>query len=266
MPTEKGDQQDAARLLAALQQLLMLEAMELEPALDAAAEQLAAALAADKVDVFLHEPDAKTLVAVRTVDTPMGRRQKELGLDRLALAGGGTTVQVFQTGQSKLSAHLDQEPTELRGIVEGLGVRSQIAVPITVEGKRLGVLMACSARAAFFDERDLRFAESVAHWVGLVGLRAARVERLTRRAVTESLGVATEQAVEVLTRRQREIASLIARGYSNKQIAQELVLVQGTVANHVENMLRRLGFRNRSQVAVWAVERGLYHGGEAEGG
>ena len=61
----------------------------------------------------------------------------------------------------------------------------------------------------------------------------------------------------VLTRRQREIAALIANGLTNAQIASELVLTRGTVANHVEHIMNRLGFHRRAQIAVWAVERGL---------
>ena len=67
-----------------------------------------------------------------------------------------------------------------------------------------------------------------------------------------------EQLLGELTPRQREIAGLIARGYSNAEIARELVLVPGTVANHVEQILMRLGFLNRAQVAAWAAELGLH--------
>ena len=60
-----------------------------------------------------------------------------------------------------------------------------------------------------------------------------------------------------LTGRQRQVAALIARGYTNKQIATELTLTAGTVANHVEHILDRLRLTTRSQVATWAVEHGL---------
>jgi DNA-binding NarL/FixJ family response regulator len=50
---------------------------------------------------------------------------------------------------------------------------------------------------------------------------------------------------------------MIARGLTNQGIADELVLTPGTVANHVEHILTKLGFRSRAQIAVWAVERGL---------
>ena len=65
-------------------------------------------------------------------------------------------------------------------------------------------------------------------------------------------------APDPLTRRQREVAALIARGLTNQQIAAELVITEGTAANHVEHILTKLGFHSRSQIAAWAVERGLH--------
>lgn len=56
-----------------------------------------------------------------------------------------------------------------------------------------------------------------------------------------------------LTRRQREVARLIARGYTNAQIAEALVVTEGTAANHVAAILQRLELTNRTQVAAWAV-------------
>jgi predicted ATPase/DNA-binding CsgD family transcriptional regulator len=61
----------------------------------------------------------------------------------------------------------------------------------------------------------------------------------------------------VLTPREREVAALIARGYTNRQIAEELVITEGTAASHVVHILNRLGARSRAQVAVWATEQGL---------
>ena len=76
-----------------------------------------------------------------------------------------------------------------------------------------------------------------------------------RRAAPD--GVVDGQPASPLTRRQLEVAALIARGYTNRQIADALVLTKGTVANHVEHILHRLDFSCRSQIAVWAAERGL---------
>jgi predicted ATPase/DNA-binding CsgD family transcriptional regulator len=60
-----------------------------------------------------------------------------------------------------------------------------------------------------------------------------------------------------LSARELEVAILIGRGYKNRQIAADLVISQGTVANHVVHILDRLGFHNRAQIAVWASENGL---------
>ncbi|HEU5156601.1 MAG TPA: tetratricopeptide repeat protein [Streptosporangiaceae bacterium] len=59
-----------------------------------------------------------------------------------------------------------------------------------------------------------------------------------------------------LTPREREIAVLIARGLSNKGIADELVISPATVARHVTNILTKLGFVSRAQIAAWAVNQG----------
>jgi DNA-binding NarL/FixJ family response regulator len=60
-----------------------------------------------------------------------------------------------------------------------------------------------------------------------------------------------------LTRREREIVSRIARGYSNRQIADDLVIATSTTERHVANILGKLGFQSRTQVAAWAIENGL---------
>lgn len=60
-----------------------------------------------------------------------------------------------------------------------------------------------------------------------------------------------------LTRREAQIAGLIARGLSNRQIAENLVIATSTTERHVANILTKLGMRSRSQVAAWAVENGL---------
>ncbi|HZO25026.1 MAG TPA: LuxR C-terminal-related transcriptional regulator [Chloroflexota bacterium] len=60
-----------------------------------------------------------------------------------------------------------------------------------------------------------------------------------------------------LTPREREIAVLIARGRSNRQIAAELTLTRRTVETHVHNILGKLELTSRSQLAIWAIEHGL---------
>jgi DNA-binding CsgD family transcriptional regulator len=60
-----------------------------------------------------------------------------------------------------------------------------------------------------------------------------------------------------LTTREREIAALIARGRSNREIAEALVVSERTVEAHTGHIRDKLGFTSRAQVAAWAVEHGL---------
>jgi len=60
-----------------------------------------------------------------------------------------------------------------------------------------------------------------------------------------------------LTRRELEVARLMANGRTNRQIAEELVITVGTAGVHVEHILRKLDLRSRHQVAGWAREHGL---------
>jgi DNA-binding NarL/FixJ family response regulator len=60
-----------------------------------------------------------------------------------------------------------------------------------------------------------------------------------------------------LTPREREVARLVSHGKSNREIAEGLILSERTVENHISNILMKLGFTSRAQVAIWAVEKGL---------
>jgi DNA-binding CsgD family transcriptional regulator len=60
-----------------------------------------------------------------------------------------------------------------------------------------------------------------------------------------------------LTPREQEVALLVADGLSNRQIAKRLVVSERTAETHVQNILMKLGFSSRSQVAAWAVREGL---------
>jgi DNA-binding CsgD family transcriptional regulator len=57
----------------------------------------------------------------------------------------------------------------------------------------------------------------------------------------------------LLSPREREVSALVARGMSNREIAVALVVTEGTAANYVKRILAKLGFRSRTQIAVWAA-------------
>ncbi|PZF99163.1 response regulator transcription factor, partial [Nonomuraea aridisoli] len=64
-----------------------------------------------------------------------------------------------------------------------------------------------------------------------------------------------------LTRREAQIARLVAQGMTNKEIAASLVIAQRTAEGHIEHILTKLGFNSRAQIAVWVGQRNR----EAEG-
>jgi DNA-binding NarL/FixJ family response regulator len=66
-----------------------------------------------------------------------------------------------------------------------------------------------------------------------------------------------KQLVEPLSERELEILSLIARGASNKEIASQLYIAEGTVKNHITHIFGKLGVRDRTQAALKARELGL---------
>ncbi len=68
---------------------------------------------------------------------------------------------------------------------------------------------------------------------------------------------AAKKAFGGLTERERAVAALVAWGKSNREIARELIVSERTAATHISNILNKLGFSSRAQIAVWAAEHGL---------
>ena len=75
---------------------------------------------------------------------------------------------------------------------------------------------------------------------------------------------AAKRSYDGLTEREREVAALITQGKTNRQTAEALVLSERTVQVHITNMLGKLGFSSRAQIAAWSVEKGL--AGERDAG
>ena len=88
------------------------------------------------------------------------------------------------------------------------------------------------------------------------GFTRAALARLPKETLLSPRRAAKRQ-FGGLTAREREVAALIAQGKSNRQIADELVLSERTVENHIGNILSKLGFDSRARIAAWVVEIGL---------
>jgi two-component system, NarL family, response regulator DevR len=75
--------------------------------------------------------------------------------------------------------------------------------------------------------------------------------------MTTLISGTTQLPGEELTEREREVLALVAKGYTNKQIAEALYVTEKTARNHVSHILDKLGLARRSEAAVYAVEHKL---------
>jgi DNA-binding NarL/FixJ family response regulator len=122
-----------------------------------------------------------------------------------------------------------------------------------------GALRAGAAGFLLKDAPRQRLVEAI-HVVHLGG--ALLSPSITRRLI-EDFAARTDPldppaaVLEELTPREREVLGLVARGYSNSEIAQRLVVSEATVKSHVGSVLSKLGLRDRVQAVVFAYEHGI---------
>lgn len=129
------------------------------------------------------------------------------------------------------------------------------------------VLGAMRAGARGYLLKDVTLDELVQGIHALVAGNTVLQPALTARLSTSSLssssfdsGAAVGAA---LTTRETDVLRLVAGGYSNREIAEMLHLAEGTVKNHVSNLLVKLGARDRTQAVLRALQRGLIGEGSA---
>jgi two-component system, NarL family, response regulator DevR len=97
---------------------------------------------------------------------------------------------------------------------------------------------------------------------GVMLLDADTVGRGKRRL--DALAGRPAQPGDALTEREREVLALVARGYTNRQIAEALSLSEKTARNHLSHILEKLGLSRRSEAAVYAVEHQLLRRDDAQ--
>jgi DNA-binding CsgD family transcriptional regulator len=98
----------------------------------------------------------------------------------------------------------------------------------------------------------------VEHARSLLAAARAKAGALGMAAFSEKISAARRRVERVdprraLTRREREVADLVSRGLTNRELAERLVIAERTAENHVQHILIKLGLSNRSQLAVWAA-------------
>jgi predicted ATPase/DNA-binding SARP family transcriptional activator/DNA-binding CsgD family transcriptional regulator len=140
---------------------------------------------------------------------------------------------------------------QIWGAVEAL--RRTIGAPPTPEAQRYYERSTAAARVQL----------SEAEWeAALAEGNAMSAEEAAECALSEEVAPAPERPLAGgatgsmhLTRREREVAAIVARGLTTRQIAQELVISERTVDKHVANLLKKLNLHSREQVAVRMAER-----------
>jgi predicted ATPase/DNA-binding NarL/FixJ family response regulator len=91
-----------------------------------------------------------------------------------------------------------------------------------------------------------------------MGLKDVVVYALSEPAVLiEKTSISDKAKFQGLSKRERETASLVAQGKTNREIAQAMTVSEKTVETYVTRIFNKLGFTSRVQIATWAVEKGL---------
>ncbi|MGJ5895434.1 LuxR family transcriptional regulator [Streptomyces sp. V2] len=113
---------------------------------------------------------------------------------------------------------------------------------------------------AEFGAHHVRCTRTVASALGQDAYRKALAEGSRYDTPAQAIALALREdtapaAAPSLTRREREVAALVARGLTNRLIAAELCLSPRTADRHVENILTKLGLRRRTQIAAWWAQQ-----------
>lgn len=218
------------------------------------------------------------LVAPGTPMELFAQRQGWAARAELALAGGefGLALEILNALVAAVPAGASRAPQSLprlsllRGrALSGLGQDepARLALQAAAEGAerfgarpiewRVRVALAdhhagAGRRAAARRERRraLQIVEAMAATLPDDGLR----DRFVAVALRRPAGRGTAGP---LTRRETEVAALVAAGQTNRAIAAHLVVGERTAEKHVANILSKLGFNSRAQIAAWAVREGV---------
>ncbi len=106
------------------------------------------------------------------------------------------------------------------------------------------------------DEKVIASVKSVYAGMSIFGGRVYQVMKKRMDSAGSRQEAASGEAVP-LTPRELDVVRLVVRGCDNKEIAAELYLAEGTVRNQISKILEKLGLKDRTQLAVYAVKHGL---------
>ncbi|MGJ6964973.1 response regulator [Streptosporangium sp. G11] len=156
-------------------------------------------------------------------------------------------------------------------VLDGIEATRRIAADPALAGVRVVILTnygldayvfdALRAGAAGFLVKDTE-PEDLLHGVRVAArgdalLSPGITRKLIAQYVSRPAGAGAEGALEVLTRREREVVALVGRGLSNDEIAADMVISPFTAKTHVSRAMIKTGARDRAQLVVLAYESGL---------
>jgi predicted ATPase/DNA-binding CsgD family transcriptional regulator len=210
----------------------------------------------------------RALPVLREVDARPEIARCLAGLGRVAMDLGALELARSHLSESLELSHLTGARIGVaRGLAACAGLelasgRPEVAVRLIAAASALRAEAGLAPLAGAQTEPFLSVPGSGALWTeGLAMGSDAAVELALDPPVSDGLVAPVPATPAVapggLTVREREIVALIASGYSNKAIGAELYISPATAARHVANILAKLGFTSRSQVAVWAADRDL---------
>ena len=185
-------------------------------------------------------------------------RLNQIGGQRLGIARGLEAFAALAAArqQPERAARLAGAACQLReSLGHGTGIGPRIEEVLEFARSRLG---ASAAAALFAEGREVTAEDAVGFALGpdqdqpVPGPSAATEPAWTDPARLAGGAHRGPNPQTPLTPREHEIVTLIAQGLSNRQIAGELVISPATAARHVANILAKLGFSSRTQVASWA--------------
>ena len=177
------------------------------------------------------------------------------GMEVVGEAGDGAQAADLALALRPDLVFLDVRMPRCNGLEAARAIKAALpatkVVMLTVSDDENDLLEAMRSGADGYILKDIREDE-----FGDVLERLARGESIVSPTMAGRLlgRIASPERVVELSAREREVATLVADGLTNREIAQALEISASTVDFHVRHLLEKIGVRNRAQVAVWATQ------------
>ena len=178
---------------------------------------------------------------------------------RYFVVGGTGLVSMHGSGEHTLgclAAFLGKPAAAVHHLRSAITANQRAGLPPFELQSRYELAKVLSRRGRAEDRPEaLVLADDAVRGAGRLGMQTLRAD--AQRLADSLHGTVGRSGQGGLTRREREIAELVAHGLTNRQIARLLHIAERTAENHVQHILTKLGFASRSQIAAWTVRQGL---------